>query len=173
MSEGPFQLFDGPQDVFGRVVDRLARLFAVCGGALVTAITLMAVFSIVGRAAFDKPIPGDFELVQVACAVAVAAFLPHCQMRRGHIIVDFFTTRLGQAAQSRLDALGALLFAVVMFLVAWRTGVGAQAAKSAGETTMIMGFPIWIAYLGMAPSFAVAGLAGLHGAWASWRGARA
>ncbi len=33
-------------------------------------------------------VPGDFELVQMATAVAAFCFLPYCQLRRGNIFVD-------------------------------------------------------------------------------------
>ncbi|MGH7311303.1 MAG: TRAP transporter small permease, partial [Candidatus Rokuibacteriota bacterium] len=76
-----------------RALDVLARAFALAGGAVLVLITGMAVASIVGRAVLGTPVPGDFELVQVGCGAAIAAFLPYCQLRRGNIIVDFFTVR--------------------------------------------------------------------------------
>src|SRR5512145_3088510 len=108
--------------------------------------TGMSVVSIAGRTVLGQPLAGDFELVQVGCAVAVAAFLPYCQLRRGNIIVDFFTVRAGPRVQAALDALGALLLAAVMALLAWRTAAGMLTVKAAGEITMIVGFPVWLGY---------------------------
>lgn len=141
--------------------------FALVGGALFAAVTLMAVASIAGRA-FGRPIQGDFELVQLACAVAIAFCLPYCQLQRGHIIVDFFTVRSTQRTRSLLDALGALLLALVMALVAWRTGAGAIAMKASNETSMIMGLPVWYAYALMTPAFALSTLAALQTGWRDW-----
>ena len=45
------------------------------------------------------PINGDFELVQMATAIAVFSFLPYCQARRGNIVVDTFTSWLPRARQ--------------------------------------------------------------------------
>jgi TRAP-type C4-dicarboxylate transport system permease small subunit len=133
----------------------------------------MSVASIVGRNLFGKPVPGDFELVQIGCAICVAAFLPWCQMQGGNIIVDFFTVRASARTRAWLDMFGALLLAVVMLLVAWRTGVGALAVKASGETSMIMGFPSWIGYAFMAPGFALTALAALYTAYSAWRGENA
>lgn len=144
------------------------RLFALAGGAIFALLTLMSALSIVGRA-LGRPIQGDFELVQLGCAVAIAFCLPYCQWRRGHIIVDFFTTRASARTRNVLDALGALLLALVMLLVAWRTGVGAAAMKASNETSMIMGVPVWYAYALMTPAFALTALAGVHTAWQAWR----
>lgn len=142
---------------------------ALMGGAILAAISLMSVVSIVGRLA-GRPIQGDFELVQVGCAVAITACLPWCQWKRANIIVDFFTVRSNKHVRGLLDALGALLLALVMALVAWRTGVGAVAMKASKESSMIMGLPLWYAYMLMTPAFALAAIAGLHSAWNDLRG---
>jgi TRAP-type C4-dicarboxylate transport system permease small subunit len=145
-----------------RLLDVLARTFAFLGGAVLVAITLMSVTSIAGRALLGKPVPGDFELVQVASAVAIAAFLPYCQLRRGNIIVDFFTTRTSARTQAVLDAIGALLFSAVMALLAWRTTLGFMTVKASREVTMIVGFPVWVGYAAIVPSLVLATLVGLH-----------
>ena len=130
-----------PQDVVGKWLGRVCRWFAVIGGAVLVAMTLMSVASIVGRSLFGKPVPGDFELIQIGCAICVAAFLPWCQMQGGNIIVDFFTVR-----------------------------VGAITVKASGETSMIMGFPSWIGYAFMVPGFALTAVVGLYSAYVAWRG---
>jgi TRAP-type C4-dicarboxylate transport system permease small subunit len=145
-----------------RLLDVLARTFAFLGGAVLVGITLMSVTSITGRALLGKPVPGDFELVQLGSAVAIAAFLPYCQLRRGNIIVDFFTTRASARAQAVLDALGALLFSAVMALLAWRTTLGFMTVKASHEVTMIVGVPVWIGYAAIVPSLVLATLVGLQ-----------
>jgi TRAP-type C4-dicarboxylate transport system permease small subunit len=150
----------------------LARAFAFAGGALLVAITGMSVVSIAGRAALGAPVAGDFELVQVGCAAAIAAFLPYCQLRRGNIIVDFFTARASARAQGGLDALGALLLAGVMAVLAWRAAVGMLSVRAAGEVSMIVGFPIWIGYAAIVPSLALSAVVALATAAESWKAAR-
>lgn len=161
-----------PRDFAGEWLARICRWFAVVGGVVLVAMTLMSVASIAGRSLFGKPVPGDFELIQIGCAICVAAFLPWCQMQGGNIIVDFFTVRVGARSQAWLDVFGALLLTAVMLLVAWRTGVGALTVRDAGETSMIMGFPSWIGYAFMVPGFALTGLAGLYTAYGAWRRSR-
>jgi TRAP-type C4-dicarboxylate transport system permease small subunit len=131
----------------------------------------MSAASIVGRATIGKPVQGDFELVQLGCAIGIAAFLPWCQLQRGNIIVDFFTARLPPRARASLDAIGALLLALVLALVAWRIAIGAQSVKAGGENLMISGVPAWIGYAGMVPSLALAAAAGFYTAWESLRAA--
>ena len=160
-------------DAAGRWLERVCSWFAIAGGAVLVAMTLMSVVSIAGRSLFGKPVAGDFELIQIGCAICVAAFLPWCQMHRGNIIVDFFTVRASIRTQAWLDVFGALLLAAVMLLVAWRTGAGALTVKASGETSMIMGVPSWIGYALMVPGFALTALAAAYTAYDAWRGRNA
>ncbi len=152
----------------GRALELLCKALALAGGAILGALAVMAVVSITGRL-FGRPIQGDFELVQMGCAIAIAWFLPHCQLRRANIIVDFFTVRASERAQRTLDAAGAALLAAGLALLAWRTGAGAVAMKAGGETSMIMAVPLWYAYAAMAPAFALAAVTGLYTAWLEWK----
>lgn len=162
-----------PDDAFGRSLYRMSEWFALAGGAIFVGIAFMSVTSIASRALFSRPIQGDYELVQVGCAVFVALCLPLCQMAGANIIVDFFTTGASAATQRRLDAFGALLLGLVMALVAWRLAAGTLSIREAGETTTILGWPVWYTYAAMVPGVALTALAGFHSAWTKWRTAPA
>jgi TRAP-type C4-dicarboxylate transport system permease small subunit len=136
-------------------LERLAHLFAIAGAATALAVALMVVTSVAGRALFGKPVPGDFELVQLGIALAISLGLPWCQARRGHIIVDFFTQRASARTRRRLDAGGALGLAAMCALLAWRSAAGALAVREAQETSMILALPMWWAYASLAPGLAL------------------
>lgn len=146
-------------------------LWSALAGALVALLTGgLTVVSVVGRAALRSPVPGDVELTQVGIALAISLGLPWCQLRGGNIIVDFFTQRLGERQRNRLDAVGALLIALMCAVLAWRTSAGALAVREAGETTMILGLPMWWAYASLAPGLALAAWVALAQAWWSYFG---
>ena len=153
-------------------LERACALFALLGGAVLTALALMSVASIAGRTLFSRPLPGDYELVQTGCAVFVALCLPYCQLKRANIIVDFFTTNASPRAQLCLDAFGALLLALVMLLIAWRTGAGVFTMRASGETTTILGMPAWWTYAAMLPGIALTALVGFRDAFRTYRRAR-
>lgn len=159
-------------DTVTRLLDRLSRAFALGGGAVLVALTGMSVASVTGRALLGTPVPGDFELVQVGCGAAIAAFLPYCQRQRGNIIVDFFTTRASPRTQGVLDAFGAVMVALVLAVLAWRTAVGMLTVKASHEVSMIVGFPVWIGYAAIVPSLVLATLVALATARESWKAAR-
>ena len=145
-----------------RALEQLAKFCAILAGVLLTVITLMTCLSLIGRNTTGATIVGDFELTGVAAGAAIALFMPYCQLRRGNIIVDFFTAKLSADANGRLDRLGALLLALVFALLAWRTVLGGLNAYNTQSTTMMMGFPEWIVYVAMVPPFILATLIGLY-----------
>lgn len=134
-----------------RVLESLAKLCALLAGVLLTAITLMTCVSVIGRNTTGWTLVGDFELSASAAGAAVALFLPLCQFRRGNIIVDFFTMKTAPSTQHALDRMGALLMALVMGLMAWRTTVGGLNAWKSQSGSMMLGFPEWIVYCGIVP----------------------
>jgi TRAP-type C4-dicarboxylate transport system permease small subunit len=144
-----------------KLLEALAKACAVAAGVLLTVITLMTCISVAGRNTTGWTIVGDFELSGSAAGAAIALFMPWCQWRRGHIIVDFFTTRASAATQAGLDRAGALLMALVMGLMTWRSAIGAINAWKSQAGSMMLGFPEWIVYLGIVPALALAALIAL------------
>lgn len=151
---------------------RIALWFALAGGLVASAVALSTVISVVARATVSKPIPGDIELTQLGIALAISLCLPWCQLHSANIIVDFFTQKISRRRQALLDAFGALLLAAMCALLSWRTAVGALAVQEAGETSMIIGLPMWWTYASLAPGLALTALVALVQALYLLRGRR-
>lgn len=159
-----------PADPIGRSLHVLSRALAVLGGLVLVALTVMTVWSVLGREVQELPfwpevapfswltvIPGEFELVEQAYAGAVFCFLPYCQMVRGNVIVDVFTDRLPRRAKAALAMVGDLLYAAIAATVTWQLAVRAleHGAAPWPETTMILRIPVvW----GYAPAVLAFGL---------------
>ena len=145
-----------------RVLESLAKLCAIIAGLLLITITLMTCASLIGRNTTGDSIVGAFELTGVAAGAGIALFMPICQLRRGNIIVDFFTTKLSSQINDKLDRFGTLLTVLLFALLAWRTALGGLNVFSANSETQIMGFPEWIVYASMVPPFVLAAVIALH-----------
>ena len=146
----------------GRVLLAVSKYVAIAGGLVFVAMVVMEIVSIFGRKVFSWTVPGDVELLQMGAAFASAAFFAYCHMVRGDVKVDFFTHNLGTRKVAALDALGSLLIGLFGALIAWRTAAGALGIKEVGETSAILGFPVWIAQALMVPGFALLALAGFY-----------
>jgi len=161
----------------GRAVRNLTAALALLGGVLLLALVVMTVISIVGRAligTFDiwplselGPVPGDFELVSAGCAVAVCAFLPWCQLNRGHVTVDVFLAPLSDRTKAVLTLIGNVMMTVAATLIAWRLQLGLADKLSYNETTMILQMPVWYGFAGAVVGLWVFALTSAYTVWRS------
>ena len=127
-------------------VDRLDRLtghVAVLGALLAMAVAMLVTASVLGRWLLNAPIEGDFEFVKMATALAVFAYLPFTQVRRGNIMVDTFTLWLPKRVTSIIDAFWDLCYALFMGFCAFALITGTLEAVKSGETTMQRQLPVW------------------------------
>jgi TRAP-type C4-dicarboxylate transport system permease small subunit len=157
-----------PFGPLGRRLLLACKVAAVAGALVFTALVGMSIVSITGRKLWSAPVPGDVELLQICSAFAAATFFAYCHLNRGDVKVDFFTDRLPPRAVHALDAVGSLLVGLFGGLIAWRTGAGAVMVGQAGETTMILGLPLWLGQALMVPGFILLAAAGLY--MAVWHG---
>ncbi|HSO44940.1 MAG TPA: TRAP transporter small permease [Rhodoferax sp.] len=153
----------------GQHLFRASKVSAIMGGLIFVAIVVMSIISIVGRKLFAAPVPGDVEMLQMAAAFASASFFSYCHLNGGDVKVDFFTAKASPATVHRLDAFGSLLVGLFGAVITWRAAVGALAIKEAGETSMILGWPIWVAQVLMVPGFLLMALAGFYMVSFHWR----
>ncbi len=124
----------------------LARAFAIAGGMLLVGVVGMTVASVLGRHLFGTPIPGDYELTELACGIAVFAFFPYCHLTNANVVVDFFTSGLRPRARRVLDGVHSIAFSIMAGLIAWRLFVGGMRKLEDGETTLFLTIPIHSAY---------------------------
>ena len=127
-------------------LERLARAVALAGGLLLVGVMGMTVVSVVGRYLFNAPIPGDYEITELAIGVAVFSFFPYCHVSNANIVVELFTGRMPARWKAALDAAHNLTFAAVAGLIAWRLLIGGLHKFSDGETTVFLGIPVHWAY---------------------------
>ena len=142
-----------PDNQFGRILNSISRFFAIFGGLVLLIAALISIFSIFGRVVFSSPILGDFELVEIACAVAIGSFLPLCHLKNGNVIVDFITAKLSKNKINFLDALSSLIFGLTALFFSFRMVLGARDMFVYQEETMLLAFPIWIPFLPVIASF--------------------
>jgi len=153
----------------GRALLAVAKVLAIAGGLVFVALVAMSIVSIVGRKLISAPVPGDVELLQICSAFAAASFFAYCHLIGGDVRVDFFTQHMAARKVHLMDTIGSLLVGLFGWLIAWRAFAGALSVRDSGETTMILGWPLWIGQVLMVPGFILLGLAGLYMAGVHWR----
>jgi TRAP-type C4-dicarboxylate transport system permease small subunit len=145
-----------------RLLRRLSVGFAVAGGVIVLTMIAMSLVSLVGRKLFSAPIPGDIELLQMLIAVAVASFLPLCEMTDSHIRVDLIAGILKPAVNGVLLGVSHAALAGMAALLTWRTALMAADSYSYGAISTMLSVPLWIPQYAMVPGLTLLALCALY-----------
>jgi len=132
-----------PNDPLGRALYRVCVGLAIFGGALCCVMAVLVTVSVIGRYLFSTPVPGDYDLVGIIAGNAVFAFLPYCQLTRGNVVVDFFTTTMRARGKSALDAFGSLLYLMVAAIFTWRMYYGMLELRANHEVIAAFNFFRW------------------------------
>ena len=129
-------------DRLERACHGLAASLVLFGGLCPVVACGLTVASILGRLTL-RPLPGEIELVEALCGLAVFAFLPYCQLKRGHVGVDILISAFGPKAMNWTQLIGDIVIAVLIGLVTWRHAVGTMDKIGNGETTPLLLMPVW------------------------------
>jgi TRAP-type C4-dicarboxylate transport system permease small subunit len=127
---------------FERATYGLAHALVAFGGFCLVVACALTAASIVGGLTI-RPLPGEIEVVEILCGLAVFAFLPYCQLKRGHVGVDILISAFGPKAMNWTQLIGDVVIAVLIGLVTWRHVVGTMDKFGNGETTPILLLPVW------------------------------
>ncbi len=141
-TELPVETGGGPAKS-NKAMARITGAVAICGGLLALAVACLATASVLSRWLFNAPIEGDFEYVKMATAVAIFAYLPYTQARRGNIVVDTFTMGITNTTRRRIDAFWDLAYAGFAAFLTYALLNGTMDAVRSGETTMQKQLLIW------------------------------
>ena len=149
-----------PHGSVGHLLDRLCTAMAMAGSAILAAIVLVSSLSVLGRSLPQLigvrgiGVPGDVEMVQLGCAVAVYCFLPLCQLRRSNVLVGIFTRHLAPRRRAIFDFAANLLYLVLATMLALALGYGTAEKFRNGDTSMMLRIPEgWPFAMALVPSW--------------------
>lgn len=127
-----------------KVIQRLSVLLNEVGMFMLLTIMFLTVSDIVGRAFFNAPILGTFEITQFLLAMFVLLGIAYTQQVDGHVKVTLFVSRLSVRFQLGLDVfvglLGLFLFAVIAWQ-GWDYALNSFHSKLASDTLRIPVYP--------------------------------
>jgi TRAP-type C4-dicarboxylate transport system permease small subunit len=117
--------------------------YAACfiGMFLVIPLMLLTVGDVLGRSFFNKPIPGTFELSEYMLAVIVLLGAAYTQQVKGHVGVDFLTSRCAPKIQAVLQAVTALAGLGIIAILVWQGYLEGIHAKAVSDQLRVPQWP--------------------------------
>ena len=147
MSESSITSSGGPRAPLFQMLHRICVASAAVGGLVIFGAAFVVTFSIVKSLLGFGAVRGEFELVELSCATSASLFLPLCQLNKGHVMVDVFTSWLPANTNEYVDGAWTLLFAAGWAFVCWRILHGLWEIQGYGDRTMLLRAPVWWVYV--------------------------
>ncbi len=102
------------------MIHRLNFYVAVVGMSFIIPLMLLTTGDIIGRKFFSKTIPGTFEISEYILAIFILLGAAYTQQVKGHVGVDFLTSRLSPRARIACEILTTLLSMFIIAIVVWQ-----------------------------------------------------
>ena len=106
---------------------------------------MVTVADVIGRYFFANPIKGAWELTGFLLICAGPWAMAYCQLKKGHIRVDFIQKRLPEKVQAILTSFACLVGLAAFSVMCWRAIVLTQYYLSItrGDATDTLGIPLF------------------------------
>ncbi len=126
-----------------RVIDILLWVSAGIAGLGLLFEVVVILIDVTGRA-FGRPLFGSLDLVTMAMVILVFGAMPLCDRRGGHVGVDLLQPFFPKALNRAIDALSALLGALIFVALAKAIYDSAQISVMLNLSTNLLNLPkVW------------------------------
>ena len=129
---------------WGEVKKGIRRInYIVCaiGMAMIIPLMLLTFADVMLRGFFNKPIPGSFELSQYILAIFILLGAAYTQQVKGHVGVDFVTSRLSPRLRVACEIITTLLSLFIIAIVVWQGWVEGTTEKGVSDQLRIPQYP--------------------------------
>ena len=129
---------------WGEVKKGIRRInYVVCaiGMAMIIPLMLLTFADVMLRGFFNKPIPGSFEISQYILAVFILLGAAYTQQVKGHVGVDFVTSRLSPRLRAVCEIITTLLSLLIIAIVVWQGWVEGITEKAVSDQLRIPQYP--------------------------------
>jgi len=122
-------------------IQRINYVVCAIGMAMIIPLMLLTFADVVLRSFFNKPIPGTFEISQYILAVFILLGAAYTQQVKGHVGVDFVTSRLSPRLRAICEILTTLLSLFIIAVVVWQGWVVGISEKAVSDQLRIPQYP--------------------------------
>ena len=122
-------------------IRRINYVVCAIGMAMIIPLMLLTFADVMLRGFFNKPIPGTFEISQYMLAVFILLGAAYTQQVKGHVGVDFVTSRLSPRLRTICEIITTLLSLFIIAIVVWQGWVEGIAEKAVSDQLRIPQYP--------------------------------
>jgi TRAP-type C4-dicarboxylate transport system permease small subunit len=109
--------------------------------SLLIPLMLLTTGDVIGRGFFRKPIPGTFELSEYILATFILLGAAYTQQVKGHVGVDFVTSRLSPHLRTTCQIITTLLSLFIIGIVIWQGWVEGIRERTVSDMLRVPQYP--------------------------------
>jgi TRAP-type C4-dicarboxylate transport system permease small subunit len=124
------------------MMNKIVVVVSYVGAGAVMCMALLTGVDVAGRYAFNKPVQGSMELIELLMGVTVACGVAVTTAVDDHISVDTFFDKLPSFGKHILRVFAGIIGMFVFAILAWQGVNGGIGAVDLGKATSILKVPI-------------------------------
>ena len=133
------------------LIEPVALGILLIGGLGMLVSTLLGTADVIGTQFFGRPVHGSLEITESTMVVIVFGALAYSQIRRNHIRVELFYSRVGPRTQAAMDVFADLMALLFFSLLLWQAINEAGMSYQIDESTFgLIRMPLWPARIMLA-----------------------
>jgi TRAP-type transport system small permease protein len=137
------------------IIRRVSKYSMYVAGSMLCVMMLLTTANVIARYAFNSPLFGQSEIVQLLQLVAISIAGGHTLLKHGHVTIGLVVDRLGHRSQAVCDLITHLLTLGFCVVASWKTIERAVILVHSGGSTSIL-------KISLAPMYFIMGIG-----WAS------
>ncbi len=145
-----------------KAIDKITYVFTIISCVVFSIVVLIVCANIIGRAAFNFPINGTFEMVQYGMLFCAGMVMCRTGFEERHIVVSVFVDKYPKRVKAFTIAVGKLISAAVFGVLAYLYICRIPEAISSGKVTDSFRFPFEYVYAMMVFCFVAGALIFLY-----------
>ena len=122
-------------------IRRLNLYVSILGMSLLIPLMLLTTGDVVGRKFFSKTIPGTFEISEYILATFILLGAAYTQQVKGHVGVDFITSRLSPRVRTVCEIITTLLSLFIIAIVIWQGFLEGIGERTVSDMLRIPQYP--------------------------------
>lgn len=122
-------------------IQRLNLYVSVVGMSLLIPLMLLTTGDVIGRNFFSKTIPGTFEISEYILATFILLGAAYTQQVKGHVGVDFVTSRLSPRLRKICQIITTLLSLFIIAIVIWQGWIEGIRERTVSDMLRIPQYP--------------------------------
>ncbi|NBY03970.1 MAG: TRAP transporter small permease [Betaproteobacteria bacterium] len=120
----------------------LEKLLGVISAVVLFGMMIITAVDVFGRYVLNQPLPGGFEITEMALAVLIYAALPLVSMRREHIVIDTLDSLMSPGVKAFFNQLSDLICCLTLSGIGYLIFRRAARVAEYGDTTNVLKWPL-------------------------------